>query len=88
MYMIRHNYKSTYLQVFGGSAILKAVNNNIAVALPAEDIDPSHDGKGHKIRSGLVTDLISACIFIAHKRGFSSGAVKIFKHDNTKYEYT
>jgi hypothetical protein len=48
------------------SAKLKALQYNIPVALPAENIYPAHNREGKKMGGGLISYFKTFCKFVAH----------------------
>ena len=58
MYMTWHNTPAVNFKAFTLSAIVKAVNKNLAVLISGENIYPVYGGKAYKVQAFFIIELV------------------------------
>jgi hypothetical protein len=50
------------------TAVLTTFHHQVPVSLPAENINPAHNGKGKKMSGRLIPDFVAIGKFITHNK--------------------
>lgn len=70
MHVIGHDHIGAHGQSFIQPAIAEVFNQDVPVDFSAEKINPVNYSEGHKEKSKLVADFVSAGEFIVHSKEF------------------
>lgn len=57
--MIGHYHVTINAQPFLANAIIKALNNNVAISGSRKNVDPVHNGQGEEVCGKLIVNLVA-----------------------------